>query len=134
MRQINEQEDISTWIDLEMHSNVVTAFDSFKDDYSGATFSMVDNNNGGNIYSHIRKQNLNLSIDVPRSYIEMIYDVVIQIATGLDFAHNSGLVHGQSDLSKVVLQTESDNVMYKITDFAPHTSLAQSISEKATSW
>ena len=94
IRQIPDEENISKWIDLQTHSNIVTAFDSFTEDISGANFSMVENNNGGNIFSHIKKLNLNLAIDVPRAYIEMIYDVAIQLAQGLDFAHNSGLVHG----------------------------------------
>ena len=80
---------------------------------------MVENNNGGNIFNYIKRLNLNLAIDVPRSYIETIYDVAIQLAQGLDFAHNNGLVHGQFDLSKVVLQSENENTIYKITDFAP---------------
>lgn len=40
---------------------------------------------------------------VPSDYHEFIYDAAIQLATGLDFAHNAGLVHGQFDLSKVVV-------------------------------
>lgn len=95
---------------------------------------MVEYNNGGNIFSHIKRQNLNLAIDVPRSYIEMIYDVAIQLAQALDFAHNSGLVHGQFDLSKVVLQTEEQNIIYKITDFAPYTSLQMPMSTEASYW
>ena len=38
---------------------------------------MAENNNGGNMFQHIKRLNLNLAIDVPRSYIEMIYDVAI---------------------------------------------------------
>lgn len=38
---------------------------------------MVEANNGGNIFSYIKRLNLNLGIDVPRSYIETIYDVAI---------------------------------------------------------
>lgn len=106
IRQIPDEEDISKWIELQTHSNITTSFDSFREELSAAHFSMVEFNNGGNIFSHIKRLNLNLAIDVPRSYIEMIYDVAIQLAQALDFAHNSGLVHGQFDLSKVVLQTE----------------------------
>ena len=95
---------------------------------------MVENNNNGNIFQYIKRLNLNLGIDVPRSYIEMIYDVAIQLAQGMDFAHNSGLVHGQFDLSKVVLQTENENIIYKITDFAPNTSLQQPLSTEASYW
>ena len=91
VREIPSEEDISKWIDLQTHSNIVTAFDSFS---YGSHFSMVENNNGGNIFGYIKRLNLNLAIDVPRSYIETIYDVAIQLASGLDFAHNNGLVHG----------------------------------------
>ncbi len=119
IRQIPDDENIGKWIDLPTHTNITTAFDSFKDEMSAAHFSMVESNKGGNIFQHIKRQNLNLGIDVPRSYIEFIYDVAIQLAQGMDFAHNSGLVHGQFDLSKVVIEAENENIMYKITDFAP---------------
>ena len=101
---------------------------------SAAHFSMVEVNNGGNIFQHIKRLNLNLAIDVPRSYIEMIYDVAIQLASGLDFAHNSGLIHGQFDLSKVILQTENENIIYKITDFAPQSSMEMPMSTEASYW
>lgn len=71
---------------------------------------------------------------MPRSYIENIYDVAIQLAQGLDFAHNSGLVHGQFDLSKVIVETENENVMYKITDFAPASSMDMPLSVEASYW
>ena len=74
VREVPEEEDITKWIDLQTHSNIVTAFDSFR---YGSHFSMVENNNGGNIFNYIKRLNLNLAIDVPRSYIETIYDVAI---------------------------------------------------------
>ena len=95
---------------------------------------MVEANNGGNIFQFIKRLNLNLSIDVPPSYIETIYDAAIQLAAGMDFAHNSGLVHGQFDLSKVVLHMEDDNIMYKITDFAPASSMEMPLSAEASYW
>ena len=95
---------------------------------------MVEVNNGGNIFNHIKNLKLDLAIDVPRSYIEKIYDVAIQLATGLDFAHNSGLVHGQFDLSKVVLEQENDHFLYKISDFAPQLSMDLPISTEANYW
>ena len=55
---------------------------------------MVEYNNAGSIFSHIKSLDLDLAIDVPRSYLETIYDVTIQLATALDFAHNAGVVHG----------------------------------------
>lgn len=53
------------------------------------------------MYAYIESLKLDLAMEVPRSYLELIYDVGIQLATALDFAHNAGLVHGQFDLSKV---------------------------------
>lgn len=64
---------------------------------------MVEKANGGNMYQLIQSKNLDLAVKVPSDYHEFIYDVAIQLATGLDFAHNAGLVHGQFDLSKVVV-------------------------------
>ena len=123
VRKVSDEEDITNWVNLQTHSNIITAFDSFIDEMSGHQFSMVEVNNGGRIYDHIKSLQLDLAIDVPRSYLETLYDVAIQLATGLDFAHNAGLVHGQFDLSKVVLQKEGDNIVYKITDFCPGSSM-----------
>lgn len=95
---------------------------------------MVEANNGGSIFQYIKRLNLNLAIDVPRSYIENIFDIAIQLTQGLDFAHNSGLVHGQFDLSKVILEVENDNIMYKITDFAPESSMDMPLSVEASYW
>ena len=43
----------------------------------------------------------------------------------MDFAHNSGLIHGQFDLSQVVLEKDkdNDNILYKVTNFAPQFSM-----------
>ena len=123
VRKVSDEEDIKNWVNLQTHSNIITAFDSFTDEMSGHQFSMVEVNNAGRIYDHIKSLQLDLAIDVPRSYLETLYDVAIQLATGLDFAHNAGLVHGQFDLSKVVLQKEGDNIVYKITDFCPGSSM-----------
>ena len=134
MRKVSEEEDIKNWVNLQTHSNIVTAFDSFIDEMSGHQFSMVEVNNGGRIYDHIKSLELDLAIDVPRSYLETLYDVAIQLATGLDFAHSAGLVHGQFDLSKVVLQREGDNIVYKITDFCPGSSMQMPLSTEANYW
>ena len=50
LKKIPEFEDISKWIDMQTHSNLVTAFDSFTDPESGFTFQMVELTNGGNMY------------------------------------------------------------------------------------
>ena len=35
VRKISDDEDIKNWINLQTHSNIVTAFDSFIDEMSG---------------------------------------------------------------------------------------------------
>ena len=77
---------------------------------------------------------MDLALEVPISYRELIYDVAIQLAQGLDFAHNAGLVHGQFDLSKVVITRDKDNLVFKITDFAPQTSMLMPLSTEANYW
>ena len=95
---------------------------------------MVEVNNNGRIFDYIKSLELDLAIDVPRTYLETLYDVTIQLATGLDFAHNAGLVHGQFDLSKVVLEKDGDNIVYKVTDFAPGSSMNMPLSSEANYW
>ena len=50
IRQVPDNEDITKWIDLQTHTNIATAFDSFTEELSGANFSMVEYTNGGNIF------------------------------------------------------------------------------------
>ena len=134
VRKVSDEEDITNWINLQTHSNIVTAFDSFIDEMSGCQFLMVEINNHGRIFDYIKSLELDLAIDVPRSYLETLYDVTIQLATGLDFAHNAGLVHGQFDLSKVVLEKDGDHIVYKVTDFAPGSSMNMPLSSEANYW
>ena len=94
IKQIPENETLDKWIDMQTHSNIVNAFDSFIEPETKMRFSMVENTTNGNMYHHIESLKLDLAMEVPRPYLELIYDVGIQLATGLDFAHNSGLVHG----------------------------------------
>lgn len=100
---------------------MVTAFDSIPHD--GKLFSLQENTNGGNMYQYIESLGLNLAITVPMSYIELIYDCAIQLAMGLEFAHSHGLVHGHFDLSNVVITKDTDNIIFKIADFRPATSM-----------
>lgn len=112
-----ENENIDKWIDMNAHSNIVTCFDCFKDQETGYHFSMTELHNGGTMFDYIRSLRLDLSLDVTRKYRELVYDVAIQVATGLDAAHNSGLVHGNLDLSKVMIQNNDEHLEFKITDF-----------------
>ena len=55
----------------------------------------------------------------------------------MDFAHNNGLVHGCFDLSKVFIEKldkKGNNVVYKMGDFAPKTSMDLPVSTEANYW
>lgn len=129
-----DNENIDKWIDMNAHSNIVTCFDCFKDQETGYHFSMTELHNGGTMFDYIRSLRLDLSLDVTRKYRELVYDVAIQVATGLDAAHNSGLVHGNLDLSKVVIQNNDEHLEFKITDFQPGSSLAAKLNTEASYW
>ncbi len=86
------------------------------------------------MYAYIESLKLDLAMEVPRTYLELIYDVGIQLATALDFAHNAGLVHGQFDLSKVQIQNNGENFEFKITDFCPTSSMDLPLSSEANYW
>lgn len=113
-RKIADDEDINDWVNLQQHSNIVTAFDKFFEEKTGWWYAMVELTNAGNMYQYIASLNLNLGIDVSKEYRERIYDVAIQLATALDFAHNARLVHGKLDLSAIVIDKEGKNLVFKI--------------------
>ena len=54
LRKLHRDEDITRWVDLQVHSNIVTAFDSFTEEVSDTQFAMVEKNKDGNIYQHIK--------------------------------------------------------------------------------
>lgn len=86
------------------------------------------------MYSYIEGLNLNLAINVPQAYIETIYDCIIQLALGMEFAHNNGLVHGQFDLSNVVIAKDQETMIFKINDFKPISSMNLPLSSEGSLW
>lgn len=73
----------------------------------------------------IEAQKIDLSKQIPNGYREFVYDVTIQLANGLKEAHSHGLVHGNFDISKVVLEFSGKQMCMecKITDFEPQLSM-----------
>ena len=79
MRQIGEDEDISRWIHLPPHTNVVAAFDTIEHEVNDKKykFSLAEVTNFGDMYRYIQTLNLDLGISIPLTYMEMIYDCMI---------------------------------------------------------
>ena len=80
---------------------------------------MTEVNNGGNLQQYLKSFNCDFTKQVSQSYREFVFDIVIQIATGLEAAHKNGLIHGSLDLSKVLIHfTGKQNcIEIKLTDF-----------------
>ena len=96
LKQILFDEDLGNWIRLPPHSNVVSVFDTFVHEEGERRyhFSLCELTNQGDMYRHIQSLNLNLGITIPLGYMETIYDCMIQLTLGLEYAHNAGLAHG----------------------------------------
>lgn len=88
---------------MPTHSNVLTCFEKFTDDVTGFTFQMTETFNGNSLLHFIETQKVDLAKQITKSYREFVYDVAIQVANGIREAHSNGLVHGNLDISKVVL-------------------------------
>ena len=49
-RKIAADENLQDWIDLQTHSNIVTAFDTFYEETTNSKYAMVELTNSGNMY------------------------------------------------------------------------------------
>jgi serine/threonine protein kinase len=86
------------------------------------------------MYEFIEGLGLDLSTKVSSAYLEIIYDCIIQLTMGLEYAHNNGLVHGQLDLSSVLLTREGDTNIYKVADFRPLSSMSVPLTSEGSDW
>mmetsp|Transcript_20791 Transcript_20791/g.32050 ORF Transcript_20791/g.32050 Transcript_20791/m.32050 type:complete len:223 (+) Transcript_20791:151-819(+) len=136
MKQVPMEEDLSKWINLPPHTNIVSILDSFDHLQGDQTFkfSLTELTNSGDMYKYIQSLNLDLGLSIPLSYIETIYDCMIQLTLGLEYAHNNGLAHGTFGLNNVVLSRDADTTIFKITNFTPGTSMQLPLSEEANFW
>ena len=66
--------------------------------------------------------------------METVYDCMIQLTLGLEYAHNNGLVHGTFGLQNVVISMDGDTPIYKLTNFTPGSSLKLPMTNEANFW
>ena len=90
--------------------------------------------NKGDMYKYIKDLNLNLGINIPLKYMESIYDCMIQLTLGMEYAHNNGLVHGTFGLHHVSLSKDGDTTIYKINNFTPGSSMKLPMTNEANFW
>ena len=132
LKQISFDEDLHRWIRLPPHSNIVSLFDTFNhvDGDKEYKFSLTEMSNHGDMYKYIQSLNLKLDITIPLSYMEVIYDCMIQMTLAMEFAHNNGLCHGNFSLSNVALNKDGDTIIYKVKNFAPGSSIKLPVTDK----
>lgn len=97
-------------------------------------FSLCQLTNYCDMYRHIEGLNLNLGINIPLSYIETVYDCMIQLTLGLEYAHTSGLAHGNFGLENVVMHYDGDTPIFKLTNFTPGSAMRLPVSNEANFW
>lgn len=136
MKLIDLDENLIRWIRLPPHSNIVTCFDTFNhvEGEEEMHFSLTEACNGGDMFSHIESLNLNLGINIPLSYMDMIYDCMIQLTLAIEYAHNNMCPHGKFGLQNVMLSYDGDTPIYKISNFCPGSSQKLAVSKESNFW
>jgi len=66
--------------------------------------------------------------------MEIIYDCMIQLTLGMEYAHSHGLVHGTFGLHNVAMSKDGDTPIYKLTNFTPGSSMKLPLTTEANYW
>lgn len=131
---IPEDENIQKWIDLPSHTNIVTAYDQFKHDKNEFQLTEYCGPNSIDLYRYIDSMKLSLGITVPRHYLELIYDCVIQLAIGLEFAHDNNIVHGNLNLSNILMLKDQESPIFKLNNFRHGSVTSRPLNIEANQW
>ncbi|MCU7940172.1 MAG: protein kinase [gamma proteobacterium symbiont of Bathyaustriella thionipta] len=106
----NTVKEAETWVNLDLHPNIVNCYYVRQIDEIPQIFSeYVD---GGDLKQLIASQKLYQ--DGEHNALLKVLDISIQFAWGLDYAHEQGLIH--QDIKPANIMITSDNVI-KVTDF-----------------
>jgi WD40 repeat protein/serine/threonine protein kinase len=98
------EREAETWVNLGLHPHVVTCHYVRRVD--GLPLVFAEYADGGSLHEAIRARSL-------RS-VEAILDVAVQVAWGLHYAHEQGLVHRDVKPANVMLTADG---LVKVTDF-----------------
>ncbi|WP_420266247.1 protein kinase domain-containing protein [Candidatus Magnetominusculus dajiuhuensis] len=107
------EREAQTWMDLGLHPNIVSCY--YVRRISGVPCVFAEYLEGGSLRDWIKQGKL--------KSVEVIIDTAIQFATGLDYAHEKGLIH--QDIKPANVMMTSDGIA-KVTDFG--LARAQSLS------
>ena len=62
-----------------------------------------------NVYNTVRKFELDLKLTIERTYIEFVYEFIIQISKALIYSHKNDTPHGNFDLKSVLVRDNINN-------------------------
>lgn len=145
LRETRYDEKLESWIQLPPHSNIVSILDTFTHQKGEKryNFSLQDTildlrqpeaKRSCTMYKHIESLNLNLGINISRQYMETIYNCIIQVCQGIDFAHSHGLVHGSLGLHNILVTYDEQCAIFKVTNFTHDSSLHLPETNEAKFW
>lgn len=86
------------------------------------------------LYRYIESMHLNLALKVPRDYLELIYDCIIQLAIGMEFAHDNNTIHGNLNLSNVLMVKDEENPIFKLNNIKHGSIMSSPLNIDANSW
>ena len=105
-------------MEVPSHTNLITAYDCLRYEETGPQFQLTEYvHDAMNMYNYIQSLKLNLSMNVDKEYLELIYDCIIQVTMALEFAHNHDLIHGAVDLSNILITSDGGHEVFKLTNF-----------------
>jgi serine/threonine protein kinase len=103
------------------HSNIVTVFDILENKNQEKYFVCENVDSGtlsGHVYEMIHSFNYDLQERVPRRYIKLLYEFIIQMCNAMEFAHKNNLIHGDFKLRNVVVKKfNRKKVLFKVKGF-----------------
>jgi WD40 repeat protein/serine/threonine protein kinase len=106
----NFERECETWVNLGLHPHIVTCY--YVRRVGGIPRVFAEYVPGGSVWEYI--QNGKLYEGDPEEVQRRIFDVAIQFAWGLRYAHEQGIVHQDVKPGNVLISTSG---LVKVTDF-----------------
>jgi serine/threonine protein kinase len=113
---------------------VVTAYDQFMHEKNKFQLTEFSGENSIDLYRYIETMKLSLGLSVPKFYLEMIYDCIIQLAIGLEFMHDNNTIHGTLNLSNVLLVKDEGNPLFKLNNIKHGSVIGTPLNVEANQW
>lgn len=79
LKYVQPEDTVKEWIDVPTHINIVTAYDEI--DHNDKRFVLMEMSNYGDVAKYVSSLNFNFAKQIPKSYVQMIFDFFIQVVT-----------------------------------------------------